>query len=120
MLALVAGPRPGTLLLMASAAAPDRLQASRLQVHGAGGWVSLRGSFEVEVPNAPQTVTLRDQQLAPGAYDRLRIGDLELPSRIEVGSGVVEPVLVAIAGGRPVSAGAYSGNDDVNLGLAEL
>jgi cytochrome oxidase Cu insertion factor (SCO1/SenC/PrrC family) len=121
MLALVAGPRPGTLLVMASAATPDRLQASRLEVHGKGGdWTALRGPLQVAVPNSPQTVTLSEQQLAPGTYDRLRIGDQQLPAEIEVASGAVEPVLVAVADGRPVAAGVYTGNDNVNLGLAEL
>ena len=37
-----------------------------------------------------------------------------------VSSGTVEPVLVSVASGRPLDAGVYAGNDNVNLGLAEL
>jgi cytochrome oxidase Cu insertion factor (SCO1/SenC/PrrC family) len=120
MLAVIAGPRPGTLLVLASAAAPDRLQVSRLQLHGSAGWGTLRGALAVTVPNAPDTVTLTEQQVEPGTHDRLRIGDVELPARIALTSGVVEPVLVAVSQGRPEAAGIYAGNDDVNLGLAEL
>jgi cytochrome oxidase Cu insertion factor (SCO1/SenC/PrrC family) len=120
MLVLVAVPRPGTLLVLASSATPDRLQASRLDVHGKSGWSPLRGALDVAVPNSPQTLTLAEAQLPPGAYDRLRVGDQELPAGIEVASGVVEPVLVGVAAGKPVAAGLYAGNDNVNLGLAEL
>jgi cytochrome oxidase Cu insertion factor (SCO1/SenC/PrrC family) len=120
LLALVAGPRPGTLLVLASAPAPDRLEAARLEVHGPSGWTQLRGGLTVDVPASPETAKLIQASLAPGTYDRLRVGELELPARIEVVGGVVEPVLVAVQDGRALPAGVYAGNDNVNLGLAEL
>jgi cytochrome oxidase Cu insertion factor (SCO1/SenC/PrrC family) len=120
MLALVAGPRPGTLLVLASASMPERLQAAGVDVHGASGWIHLGGGVAVDVPASPATVKLTQSSLAPGTYDRLRLGEVELPVRIAVVSGVVEPVLVAVLDGRPLPGGVYAGNDNVNLGMAEL
>jgi cytochrome oxidase Cu insertion factor (SCO1/SenC/PrrC family) len=120
LLTLVTGPRPGTLLVLASGETTDRLSASRLQIHGSAGWTSLGDAVSAEVPNAPQTTTLTERQVEPGVYDGLRVGDTVLRAQIKVESGVVEPLLVAVANGKPVAAGIYAGNDNVNLGLAEL
>ncbi len=112
-------PQPGTLLVLLSARAPEALDARPLAVHGRGGWVPL-GALTGQVPVAPQTRKAVQAALPAGAYDRLRLGGDEVPAAIQVGSGLVEPVLLGIDGGRLSATGVYAGNDEVNLGLSEL
>src|SRR5207249_2165663 len=117
---VLAGPRPprGTVLVLASAATPDRLAVASVSIRTQGGsWQSLSTAVKADVPQAPQTVALVEGAIQPATYDRLRVGDAEVPLRLQVQGGVVTPVLLAITEGRPVPAGVYVGNDNVNLGL---
>ena len=112
-------PRPGTLLVMVSARAPETLTGRALSVHGPAGWVEL-GSVSGLVPAAPETRPAAQAALPPAAYDRLRLGPDEVRVQLSISSGLVEPVLLGIEGGRLPATGVYAGNDEVNLGLAEL
>lgn len=122
---LVAGkllltPVHGDVLVLASAPQPDQLAGSSLELHSSSGWMAL-GSFPGNpVPAAPKTVTLLQARVPIGSYDRLKLGNLELPLRMSVQQKVISPVLIGVAGGRPAKERIYAGGESVSLGLNEL
>lgn len=109
----------GTLLVLLSARTPEPASISSVAVHSGSGWTTL-GSYSGQVPAAPGTATALEVRLPAGAYDGIRVGGTRLPIEFSVSAGQVEPILLGIAGGRPVSHGAYAGTAEVNRGLDEL
>ncbi len=88
-------------------------------VHGGGQWVAL-GNVSGAVPAAPAERDLTVVSLPAGAYDGVRVGaDLQNVS-FTIIAGQVAPLLLGIDSGHLIPGSAYSGNDEVNLGLGEL
>lgn len=116
--ALPRPPADGTLLVELSGRSATSLTSTRVELHSAGGWRSLGSFAGGEVPAAPATARAVLAALPPGRYDALRLAGSVLSRPLQVSSGLVEPALVAVEAGRPVAL--YAGNDDFNLGLAEL
>jgi cytochrome oxidase Cu insertion factor (SCO1/SenC/PrrC family)/thiol-disulfide isomerase/thioredoxin len=109
----------GTLLVELSSRSGDSIGDTQIQLHSAsGGWSSLAHLSNTAVPAAPKTVKAADADVAPGAYDGIRLASSDLRAAISVHAGQVEPVLIAIAGGVPQAA--YAGNQDFNDGLLGL
>lgn len=116
LLALVLFPRPsppGTALVVLSSAAGDRLApvdvglgATHLTVSG-------------DAPRAPDSRNAVTLTLAPGDYP-VSVAGTRQPVSLSVRSGQVEPLLLAVAGGRVAPGGAYAGVGSLNLGLQEL
>jgi len=125
MLVLIGGrllltPVEGDLLVLASASKADRIEASTLELHSSAGWTPM-GTFTAhDVPAAPETVTLLETKAAIGPYDEIRIGSDVVPVRITVQQTLLAPILLGIAGGRPLEQGVYAGSESVSLGLNEL
>jgi cytochrome oxidase Cu insertion factor (SCO1/SenC/PrrC family)/thiol-disulfide isomerase/thioredoxin len=110
----------GTLVLLASAKAPDHVPSFALAVHTSSGWDRLGNSPQEPVPAAPDQATLLAAQLSPGSYDALRIGTTKLAGRFQIDPGQTTPVLVSISKGAPATTTLYAGTLGVNLALAEL
>ena len=109
----------GEVLVMASARGAESLPGGSLDLHSrAGGWSTLTTLGRASVPAAPETRNLTSIRVALGDYDSVRIGNQVLVANLKVSGSGLEPLLLAIADGRPVAA--YAGNDQVTLGLGEL
>jgi cytochrome c biogenesis protein CcmG/thiol:disulfide interchange protein DsbE len=113
-------PQPGTLLVMAGAETANSLDQGPLDLLDARAGVRLATRVQGQVPAAPDFLTVARATLAPGRYPGLRLGGQVLPADIEIRPNQVEPVLLAVSGGRVDRAGLYAGVEAVNLGLAEL
>lgn len=120
-LAWWAVPRPapsGTLLVELSGRSASSLPSTRVEIHAAAGWRTL-GTFKGgPVPAAPATARATLATLKAGRYDAIRLAGSVLSRPLSIDSTRVEPALVAVEDGRPVEL--YAGNEDFNLGLAEL
>lgn len=114
-----AQPASGTLLVIGAGRAASSLPDSTLELSLRGSW-SGAGHVSGEVPAAPDQRQLLEVSVPAGVYDGVRVGDRSAAVTITVTAGQVEPLLLAIESGRLSAGGAYAGNDDVNLGLAEL
>ncbi len=78
------------------------------------------GNVSGAVPAAPAERDLTVVSLPAGAYDGVRVGaDLQNVS-FTIIAGQVAPLLLGIDSGHLIPGSAYSGNDEVNLGLGEL
>lgn len=113
------GPPPGTLVVLLSARSAASVKALPLAVHGSAGWTSLP-AVTARVPAAPEHAQIAQVDLEPGHYDQVRLGSLATAASIDVQTGRVEPVLLALAGGSVAAGGVYAGNEAVNLGLGEI
>ncbi|MGH7869162.1 MAG: redoxin domain-containing protein, partial [Candidatus Dormibacteraceae bacterium] len=96
------------------------LTLSSVAIHSASGWRQLSEKVERPINPAPATTILLRIQLPAGSYDSLQLGDAHLSDPISVQSNQVEPVLISVAGGHPLTSGIYIGNEQLNLGLNEL
>lgn len=72
-----------------------------------------------QAPRAPEVRTAARLSLDPGSY-ALQVGGISLPSGLSVRSNQVQPVLLAVSGGKVGAGGIYAGGQDLNLGLSEL
>jgi cytochrome oxidase Cu insertion factor (SCO1/SenC/PrrC family) len=113
-------PVQGDVLVLASASQPDHLVGSSLQLRSSAGWKTLGTFTGSPVPAAPKTATLLEAKAPLGSYDRLRLGNVELPIRLTVQQNLVAPVLIGVKGGRPANESIYAGGESVSLGLSEL
>jgi cytochrome c biogenesis protein CcmG, thiol:disulfide interchange protein DsbE len=117
---LLLAPVQGDLLVLASASSADRIEASTLELHTSAGWATVGRFAAHTVPAAPATTTLLESKAAVGPYDALRIGNEVTPIRIDVKQTVLVPILIGVAGGRPLKQAIYAGSEAVSLGLNEL
>ena len=109
----------GTMLVSLSSRSGDNLGDTQIEVHSArGGWSALAHLANTAVPPAPKVTRAAAAEVAPGAYDGIRLAGVSLAAAIQVQAGKVEPILVTIAGGVPRSA--FAGNQDYNDGLLGL
>ena len=113
-------PATGTVVLLLSGAEAQEFQGGRVEVHSASGWRYAGGVPAAHVAAAPDASKAAEMALPAGRYDRLRLAGSDVAASLEVAPGLVQPLLVAMAGGSPIAGGVYSGTDEVNLGLAEL
>ena len=115
-------PRPhaasGTLLVEGSGTVADSLPAGTLELHSDRGWSRIATIATSEVPAAPGIGRLAAVTLPAGRYDSLKVADTVVSAPIVIPAGGIEPVLIAVAHGRPVAL--YPGNEQFNLGLGEL
>lgn len=112
-------PSNGTLLIAASAHSADAIAGAQVRIQGTAGWSAV-GTVSGPVPAAPDERELLAVPVAAGAYTGISLGGDTAPVDITVTAGQVEPVLIGIFGGRLIAGAAYSGNDELNLGLGEL
>ena len=104
---------PGTALVLLASASGDSLAPVRL---GLGGHLlTLAGP----APRAPDSRAAARLSLAPGDYP-VTVAGVAIPATVAVRPDQVEPVLLAVAGGRVAEGGVYAGDENVNLGLGEL
>jgi cytochrome oxidase Cu insertion factor (SCO1/SenC/PrrC family) len=103
----------GTVLVQAASAGGDRLAPTTVRV----GDQSLRVGGAA--PRAPDVHQLGSLQLAAGTYP-LSVGGVAQPSPLTVAANQVQPLLLAVAGGRVAPGGVYAGSENFNLGLGEL
>lgn len=83
------------------------------------GWNPV-GSVSGPVPAAPQERELLTVALPTGSYGGVRLGsDIENVALV-VAAGQVSPLLLGIDAGHLIPGAIYAGNNEVNLGLAEL
>jgi len=116
VLLFVLTPRPvagGTAIVLLASAAGDHLAPTSIEI-GANK-LSVAGN----APRAPDTNTAVRLRLAAGTYP-VKVGANPVPATFSVQAGQVEPLLLAVQGGRVVPGGVYSGIGNVNLGLQEL
>jgi cytochrome c biogenesis protein CcmG/thiol:disulfide interchange protein DsbE len=110
----------GTLVVSIAGQAPGRVSRAGLEVRStAGGWRRL-GVVSGAVPAAPRFLTVYQGPAAAGTYDAVRLGNDTEAVDFQVVTGQVEPLLLAVSGGRLVTAGVYAGNQAFSLGLDEL
>jgi cytochrome c biogenesis protein CcmG, thiol:disulfide interchange protein DsbE len=117
---LLLTPVEGNVLLLLTAEQPDRIAATPVDLHSAQGWMTVGSVSARAVPKAPETTEALVAQVPVGIYDSVRVSGAILPINLIVQKDVLNPVLVAISGGRPIQGGTYSGNQAVSLGLNEL
>jgi len=117
---LLLTPAQGNVLIVSSARQADRVDAGTVELHSAGGWTRL-GSFSSRpVPAAPDSTILLEATAPAAVYDAIRVGGRMLPATIQVDPSVLQTVLVAVAGGHPMTGGVYAGNQTASMGLSEL
>lgn len=109
----------GTLLVSLSSRSGDSLGDTQIAVHSPrGGWSALAHLANTAVPRAPKVARAAVAEVAPGAYDGIRLAGVSLAASIRVPLGQVEPVLVTVSGGVPQAA--FAGGQDYNDGLLGL
>jgi cytochrome c biogenesis protein CcmG/thiol:disulfide interchange protein DsbE len=104
---------PGTAVVVLSSASPATLAPTTLAIG------SRKLTVSGAVPKAPDVRTAARLTLDPGSYP-LQVGGTSLPSRLEITSNQVQPLLLAVHGGSVGPGGVYAGTQDLNLGLSEL
>ena len=117
---LLITPVEGNVLVLLTAQDPDRISTTSVELHSAGGWITLGTLSGQSVPKAPETTEALLATAPVGRYDRIKLDGQVLPLTLTVQKDVLNPVLVGIAAGRPMPNGIYGGNDAVSLGLNEL
>ena len=125
IVAIVAGrllltPVQGNVLVLLTAKQPDRIGATSVELHSATSWMTLGTLPAQAVPKAPETAEVLSTRVPIGNYDRVRLAGHAVPITLTVQKDILNPILIAIADGRPLSDGTYSGNAGVSLGLNEL
>lgn len=113
VLAPARGPATGTAVFVLSSGAGESLPPTTVVVG------KQRLTVSGLVPRAPEVRTAARLSLDPGSY-ALQVGGLSLPAGLSIRSNQVEPVLLAVRGGRVGAGGVYAGARDLNLGLSEL
>lgn len=88
-------------------------------IHSGGGWVAV-GDVAGSFPAAPQELDLLAVPVEAGDFDGVRVGGDVQAVRFTVVAGQVVPLLLGFEASHLVPGGAYTGNDEVNLGLGEL
>jgi len=109
----------GTLVVIGAGRAPSTVADSTLELRIRGAWSGV-GHVSGAVPAAPDQRQLLEVSVPAGVYDGVQVGDHAAAVRITITSGQVEPLLLGFDANGLLPAGAYAGNDDVNLGLGEL
>jgi len=71
-------PAAGTLLVVTSGRSAGTVAATRLMIHGGGGWIAV-GNVSGSVPAAPVEQDALQAQVGPGLYDAIRFGDAMNP-----------------------------------------
>jgi cytochrome c biogenesis protein CcmG, thiol:disulfide interchange protein DsbE len=113
VLAPARGPATGTAVFVLSSGAGEILPPTTVVVG------KQRLTVSGQVPRAPDVRTAATLSLDPGSY-ALQVGGLSLPAGLSIRSDQVEPVLLAVSGGKVGAGGVYAGARDLNLGLSEL
>lgn len=119
MLALVAFltiPRPvapGTVVLLLASRSGEALEPASVTIGG------MHRVVAGEAPRAPEMRTVMQVSVPPGRY-MVSVDRLPGPVPLQVAPNQVQPVLLAVAGGRVVPGGVYAGGENLNLGLSEL
>lgn len=109
----------GTLLIAVSSRSGDSLLQTQIQLHSArGGWSALAHFNGGAIPSAPGTLTAAEAEVAPGAYDAIRLAGRDLSAPIMVTAHKVEPVLITVRAGSPDAA--FAGNEGYNNALLAL
>ena len=103
----------GTVLIELASAGGDRLAPTTVAL--GTRTLNVTGS----APKAPNVNQVGRLSLAPGTY-RLTVSGFPQLSAVTVADNQVQPILLAVAGGRVVAGGVYAGSDNFNLGLSEL
>jgi cytochrome oxidase Cu insertion factor (SCO1/SenC/PrrC family) len=106
-------PAAGTAVLVLSSEAGEELRPTNVVIG------SHRLALSGRVPKSPEVRTAARLPLDAGSY-QLQVDGLSLPEKLVVRSDQVQPVLMAVVGGRVSSGGVYSGTQNLNLGLSEL
>jgi cytochrome oxidase Cu insertion factor (SCO1/SenC/PrrC family) len=106
-------PAPGTALLVISSSGGEELRPTRVVIG------SHRLTLGGPVPKAPEVRTAARLSLDAGSY-QVQVDGISLPEQLAVRSDQVQPVLMAVVGGRVGPGGVYSGTQNLNLGLSEL
>lgn len=117
---LLLTPVEGNVLVLLTAQGPDRIRTTSVDLHSAGGWMTLGTLSGQSVQKAPATTEALLAKAPVGSYDRIRLAGQILPLTLTVQKDVLNPVLVGITDGRPIPDGVYGGNQAVSLGLNEL
>jgi cytochrome oxidase Cu insertion factor (SCO1/SenC/PrrC family)/thiol-disulfide isomerase/thioredoxin len=108
----------GTVILLVSSRDGAQLSSPLpLRVVGIGGDA---GKVSGSIPAAPQYREVGRVTAAAGRYKGVTAGGATIPLPIDVQSGQVTPVLLAMDSSGVLSGGAYAGSDEFNLGLSEL
>jgi cytochrome oxidase Cu insertion factor (SCO1/SenC/PrrC family) len=107
-------PAPGTAIVLLASAHGDAL-AGPVVVQVGGSRLTLAGA----APAAPDSRTVARLSLEPGTYS-VTVPGSAVAAALTVRSNTVEPLLLAVAGGRLQPGGVYTGSGNVNLGLQEL
>jgi cytochrome oxidase Cu insertion factor (SCO1/SenC/PrrC family)/peroxiredoxin len=103
----------GTVLIEVASAGGDRLAPTTVTV----GTRTLRVAGAA--PRAPSVNQVGRLTLAPGTY-QLSVGGVAQPRAVTIANNQVQPILLAVSGGRVVPGGVYAGAENLNLGLSEL
>lgn len=113
-------PVRGDVLVLASSKQSDYLAGSALQLHSPSGWRSLGIFPGIDVPSAPNIVTLVQATAPVGLYDSLKVANQVLPVSINVQQNMPAQILLGVADGRASTSSIYVGSQSVSLGLNEL
>jgi cytochrome oxidase Cu insertion factor (SCO1/SenC/PrrC family) len=104
---------PGTAVVVLSSASGEELQPTSLMIG------SHRLSLSGPVPRSPDVRTAARLSLDSGSY-QLLVDGFSLTEKLVVRSDQVQPVLMAVVGGKVGPGGVYAGTQNLNLGLSEL
>jgi cytochrome c biogenesis protein CcmG/thiol:disulfide interchange protein DsbE len=104
---------PGTAVFVLSSGSGETLAPTAVVVG------KQRLTVSGPAPRAPNVRTAGRLSLDPGSY-ALQVGGLSLPAGLSIRSNQVQPVLLAVSGGKVGPGGIYAGAPDLNIGLSEL
>src|SRR2546427_10383829 len=106
---LLLTPVTGDVLLLLTARQADHVAATPVDLHSAQGWMTLGSIPARAVPKAPETAEAFLARGPVGSYDRVRLAGVSGPVALAVQKGILNPLLVGAAAGRPVPDSAYGG-----------
>lgn len=110
----------GTLVVVGAGRTATQLSPADLSLQRPdGSWVDA-GKVSGDVPAAPEQRQLLEVAMTVGEYVGVQLGTSMQVLTVSIKTGLVEPLLLGVDGGRLATGGAYAGNTDVNLGLGEL
>lgn len=112
------GAAQGTVVVTVAGTQATTLAPSSIELHGRSGWQSLGRTGRSVITGAAAPTELLQQQVAAGRYDAIMVGRQDFPISFTVQPDLVSPILIGVAGARPVSV--YAGQDQVSLGEQEL
>jgi cytochrome c biogenesis protein CcmG, thiol:disulfide interchange protein DsbE len=108
----------GMVVVTASGREASTLEPTTVELHDQSGWQSLGQTQRSPIASAPAPTQLLQDEVPAGRYDAVMVGGRVFDASLVVQQDLVNPILIQVVGGRPLSV--YAGQDQVSLGEQEV